>query len=87
MNPAKLRRSRDVLELERSKIENGFRIRDLAMFNMAFCIGSHQKELARQATDPIVELLICHQPRRTGRPYISSGRHSTASLARGLSTL
>ena len=87
MSPAKLRRSWDVSQLQRSKIEKRFRIRHLAMLNMAFCIGSHGEELARQAVDAIAKLLICGRPRRTGRPHISSGTHSTASPIRGASLL
>lgn len=87
MNSAKLRRSRDVSELQGSKIEKRFRIRHLAMLNMVFCVGSHREELARQAADLIAKLLIYGRPRRTERPHISSGRHRTASPIRGVPTL
>jgi hypothetical protein len=56
MNPAKLRRSRDVSEIQRSKIEKGFRISDLALLNMAFCFGSYRQESARQTSDVIAQI-------------------------------
>jgi hypothetical protein len=87
MNPAKLRRSRDVSELDGSKTEKRFRIRDLAMSNMVFYVGYDGKESARQAADSIAKMLICGGLRRTGRLHISSGRHSTAYPVIGISTL
>jgi hypothetical protein len=87
MNPAKLRRSRDVSERHGSKIAKRFRIRHLAMLNMAFFVGSHGEELARQDADLIAKLLIYGRPRRTEGPHIFSGRHSTASPIRGVPTL
>ena len=78
MNAAKLRRSRDVSPPQRSKIKKGFRIRDLAMLNMAFCVASHREKLARQAADLIAKLLISDGRRPSERTHISSGkgRHS-----------
>jgi hypothetical protein len=87
MNPAKLRRSRDVSEIQRSKIEKGFRISDLALLNMAFCFGSYRQESARQTSDVIAKLLISNRPRISKRSHISSGRPPTACPAMGVCPL
>ena len=82
MNHAKLRRSWDVSELQRSKIEKRFRICDLAVLITAFCVGSHVEVLARQTAHPIAKLLIGGRQRRAEQPHISSGSPSTAHLVR-----
>jgi hypothetical protein len=86
MNTAKLRRSQDVSEVHRGKFENIFQISNLAMLNMAFCVGDNGEELAHQAADLIAKSPICGRPPSMQAWHISSGRYSAACPNRGVPT-
>jgi hypothetical protein len=85
MNPAKLRCSRDVSELQGSKIEKRFRIRHLAKLDIAF--AQDQRKGSRISKILLLLLNPGFTVHHSLKPwYISSGRQPTAPSLRGVFT-
>ena len=80
MTPAKLRRSRDVPEHERTKIKKRFALKDLAMLNMAFVTKLEEEELVPKVPDLTQWRSLVFEPARPQHhAYISSGEQSLRS--------
>jgi hypothetical protein len=87
MNSAKLRRSRDVSELYQVKVENRFKISNLAMLPHGFGSQCQWDELAHQATGLIDKSVLAGRRPLVQVRHISSGRQPTACPVGGVSTL
>jgi hypothetical protein len=83
MNSVKVRRSRDVPELDAVKIEFTFQIRDLHAQVRAFAVGSEGDDYFHQVADLIAKSKLTRRPHYRQPLYISSGEHRTASPVRG----
>jgi hypothetical protein len=87
MNPAKLRRSQNVSDTQRSKIENRFKIRDLAMFQHGLGLQARGHKLVNQVTNLIAKLPMCARHPTKAVPLIISGRDSPACRVSGVGTV
>jgi hypothetical protein len=87
MNPAKLRRSRDVSERYPIKIEIAFQIRELDAQARALAVGGERDEYVHQVADLIAKSQLTGRFHCSQSPYVFSGEHRTVSPDRGISTL
>jgi hypothetical protein len=84
MRPAKLRRSRDVSELDPVKIKFPLQIRDLHARQRAFAVRREKHEYAHKVADLIAKSQLTGRSHFRQPLYISSGEHRTGSPVRGI---